>query len=115
MIETLGASSEPVPLQRLQDLSKAVNLGLRFGPLGLQRSRQVADHLMQRLDVVRQGSEVQRHARILAHAAPSTELHPANESTRHGLSCYGLSCYCGPPLPLRCAPVNAIDQVRKLG
>ena len=60
-VEAFGTTPEPIALQRLDDLAQPVDLGLRLCPLAVERRSQLADHPMQRIDVIRQGSEVYVH------------------------------------------------------
>jgi len=79
-VEAFGTAPEAAALQRLDDLPEPIDLGLCLGPLTVERRRQLADHPMQRRDVIRQGSEVYVHERILGSSARSTECYRAGES-----------------------------------
>ena len=46
----------------LEATFETINLGLRFNPLTLARHNDGADHLLQRLNVVRQGCKIDVHA-----------------------------------------------------
>ena len=56
-----GAPSETAALKHLDDLPQPVDLSLRFRPLAVERRGQIADHPMQRIDVIRQGGEIDVH------------------------------------------------------
>ncbi len=61
VVEALGAPSEAAALEQLDDLPQPVDLGLCFRSLAVERRGQIADHPMQRIDVVRQGAEIDLH------------------------------------------------------
>ncbi len=61
LVQTLGAASELVALQGLHDLPQPIDLGQSFSALSVARHNQIADHPMQRIDIIRQGSEVNGH------------------------------------------------------
>jgi hypothetical protein len=60
-VEALGAPSELKTLQGLYEIAQPINLGLRMGALIIAHRDQVADHPMQRIDVIRQGREIDIH------------------------------------------------------
>lgn len=80
VVEALRPASKLVALQCLDDLPQPVDLGMRPYPLAVERRCQLADHAMQRGDVVRQGGEVYVHELILGPTAHPAESYAGRES-----------------------------------
>jgi hypothetical protein len=85
VVEALRPASEAAALERLHDLPQPVDRGLCAHPLAVEGRRQFADHTMQRRDVVRQGSKVYGHDRILCPARQPRQRYPADESIGRSL------------------------------
>lgn len=64
-VEAFGATTKPVALQQFEDMAQTVDLGVGLCPLVVARCNQIADQVMQRFDIIRQGGEIDLHGRIL--------------------------------------------------
>src|SRR5215469_7288834 len=85
-MEAFGATSEPVALQRADDLPQPLNLRSRLGPLTVEGCSQLADHPMQRCNIIRQSSEIEGHEPILSRLVTSTQCYCGGESIGRSLT-----------------------------
>jgi hypothetical protein len=84
--EALRPTAKTASLQRLHHLPQSVDLGFRPYALAVEGRRKLADHAMQRYDVVRQGREIDRHTRSLSPRAQTAENYGDDESIGRSLT-----------------------------